>query len=1002
MRTIFLSLTALALFAFSSFAQTNLAVLTSDGAWTWYNDPRALFHNGILYFGYVRSGDGRSALSAFNPQNGISTELWSSILTQRDDHNNPGLLVKEDGTMLAIHARHGSDQFFSYRLSTSTNPVTPSDWTSEQTISSTGAGVTYANPYQLSVESGRVYNFMRDLNFNPTVVTSTNGGSSWSAPQLFIKNGTGNIRPYMKYASDYNQRIDFLYTDGHPRDITNSLYHLYYQNDGVYKTDGTLLKSFSNLPLQHDLGERGSVIYQYSDLPTNDPDDHIPTGRAWCWETAYQTNGNPVSVFTVQRDQVTGTNWFDDRIYYYYARWTGTNWQKRFIAHAGRPLYQSEDDYAGGVCVDPQNPNTIYISSNAQNPFDLSNITNVTLRANNRYEIYRGVTTNGGLNFSWQAVTTNSAVDNLRPYIPRRQQGTPAVIWFRGTYATFTSYTCEVVGLFPNPIPPVPPALSLKITSPSLSPIALTNLNNELKLRSVASNGLPQVTTLSWTTISGPTNAVFSNPNSFNTTARFSTNGIYVLRATAGDTFSVSAAELTVSAGTPSPDGLDPLRSLWLKLDETSGMIASDSSGSGNQGALSGGATWRPSGGVRNGAIEFDGASGQVIVPDADMLDNTAAFTLAYWFFAKTFPGDSAGLVSKRNSISDNNAYTTYLKNDRRIYVDIDSANNRFSSSTLFNTGQWYHVAVTFDGAATNSERVKFWVNGNLDVTAPETSASIPNYNSTVRIGNTHPNALNWFNGFMDDIRFYRRALSSEEIVTLSLKNFAATVFTGVAPSVTNGISAALNGSVVAGSSTNLLTTFWGKLFGPGNPTFANALSPTTSVTFQKSGTYTLQLSASDGQIEVAQNLPLNVIVNTNVFDDWTTFVFSGETNSSIVGATADPDGDGVVNFTEFALGMNPKVKDAAPFQTHQPGLPIGKIINISGTNYLAMLLKRPIGRLSVNYNAQASTNLQSWLTINPGLPQNNGDSTETLTYVDPIPVMEAPQGFIRANLTQF
>src|SRR5215831_1674417 len=41
-------------------AQTNFAVLANDGAWTWYNDPRALFHHGLVYFGYVRNGDGKT------------------------------------------------------------------------------------------------------------------------------------------------------------------------------------------------------------------------------------------------------------------------------------------------------------------------------------------------------------------------------------------------------------------------------------------------------------------------------------------------------------------------------------------------------------------------------------------------------------------------------------------------------------------------------------------------------------------------------------------------------------------------------------------------------------------------------------------------------------------------------------------------------------------------------------------------------------------------------
>src|SRR5215475_9103810 len=62
----------------SGLAQTNFATVVPDGAWTWFNDPRALFHNGILYVGYVRNSDGASTLSAFNPATGAKTDLWTA------------------------------------------------------------------------------------------------------------------------------------------------------------------------------------------------------------------------------------------------------------------------------------------------------------------------------------------------------------------------------------------------------------------------------------------------------------------------------------------------------------------------------------------------------------------------------------------------------------------------------------------------------------------------------------------------------------------------------------------------------------------------------------------------------------------------------------------------------------------------------------------------------------------------------------------------------------
>jgi len=37
------------------------------------------------------------------------------------------------------------------------------------------------------------------------------------------------------------------------------------------------------------------------------------------------------------------------------------------------------------------------------------------------------------------------------PIVEDLHTGTPVVIWFRGTYTTYSSYDCEVVGLFTRP-----------------------------------------------------------------------------------------------------------------------------------------------------------------------------------------------------------------------------------------------------------------------------------------------------------------------------------------------------------------------------------------------------------------------------------------------------------------------------------------------------------------------------------------------------------------------
>jgi hypothetical protein len=984
------------LFAFSTLAQTNFATLATDGAWTWFNDPRALFHNGILYFGHVRS-DGKSTLSAFNPSNGISTTLWTSTWNERDDHDNAGLAELADGRLLAIYAHHGSVNYFSYRISTSTNPIAPEDWSAEQTFATT-SGLTYSNPYQLASEPGRIYNFMRDLNFNPSVTISTNGGTNWSAPQILIKTGTSaNIRPYVKYASDYTNRIDFLYTDGHPRDLTNSLYDVFYSDGALHKSDGTFLKNFSDIPLLHDSGERGSVIYQYSSSPSADPNEHIATGRAWCWEIVYQTNGAPACVFSVQVDNAAGPNPLDDRIYYYYARWTGTNWQKRFIAQAGRPLYATEDDYAGGICIDPKNPDVIYISSNAENPFDLSSTTNVPLRANERYELYRGVTSDVGLTFSWTAVTTNSTQDNLRPYIPRNSPS-PCVIWFSGKYTSYTSYKASVVGLFSTPIPKPP---SAKIVSPKTSFITITNAGEKLVLSAeVSDDGVPAPSMVQWSTLSGPTNAIFSNSENTNTTAQFPVPGNYILQIAASDSASVSTAQVSVAVGPIFTDLSDAARALWLKLDETSGDLAIDVSGNNLSATISGNFAWNPNG-IHNGALEFNGTNTVATIPDADLLDGTTAFTLAFWFRANAYPIDSAGLVSKRDGAALNNAYTTYLKVDKHLYVDVEaSSNNRFASATLIDTNAWYHVALAFDGALPAAQRVSLWINGALDVTAAESSTSISNYPSNFRIGNTHSGATNWFNGLIDDVRFYRRALTANEIQSLAATNLAPTVFAGSPPVTASHVPTFLHGNVSDDGRAGALTALWTKISGPGEVGFANATNPINAVTFSKAGNYLLRLSASDSEVTVCDDLAVNVNVNTNFYDDWIAQFFP-EIGNDYSQTGSDPDGDGMVNLVEFALGTTPTIFGTNYFSETEPGLPIGEILNVGGTNFLSLRARRPMNRGGILYRAEASSDLANWSTIlQSAATITNSDGTEMISFRDTIPVGENSARFMRLKIS--
>ncbi|NWK55595.1 BNR-4 repeat-containing protein [Verrucomicrobiaceae bacterium N1E253] len=420
-------------------------LITSDGVWTWFNDERAIWHQDKLYVGHVKR-NGKVAVTRHDPATGTNSEAELSSVTERDDHNNPALHALPNGNLIASYSRHSTDKHYFYRISDINSPLKLSDWGTEQTHG-TDYKHSYANTYAMSEESNTLYTFTRGTGWNPNWTSSSDNGTNWTPLKVLIQNGDGSTRPYVRYSGNNTNAIDFIYTDGHPRDENNSIYHARIHGGQIRHTDGTVIKALSDSPIIHDIpsGQHGTIVYQYSADAQTDPNQWIPGGRAWTWDIQQQKNNDPVITFTVQKDNVTGSGWQHDRIYYYYARWTGTEWQKRFIAHAGRPLYEREDDYAGGICIDPERPNVVYISSNAASPFDLSSTTNVPLNADSRYELWKGTTTDGGLSFSWESVTQNSSEDNIRPFVPKNHQRSESLLWLKGIYSTYTNYNTRIL-----------------------------------------------------------------------------------------------------------------------------------------------------------------------------------------------------------------------------------------------------------------------------------------------------------------------------------------------------------------------------------------------------------------------------------------------------------------------------------------------------------------------------------------------------------------------------
>lgn len=197
-------------------------------------------------------------------------------------------------------------------------------------------------------------------------------------------------------------------------------------------------------------------------------------------------------------------------------------------------------------------------------------------------------------------------------------------------------------------------------------------------------------------------------------------------------------------------------------LDETVGTVAYDVVG-GNDGILLGGITFNNNSvpGQIDNALNLDGSGNRVYAGGFSLPTN--AFTTSLWFNPNLNLDSSSSRMElihwqiiQRPHLSFNmtgdGTIRLHIRVNGQTYEDVKTTTN---SWTAF---RWYHIAVTFDGTD-----FTVYVDGNPENTVSHPGTHDPT--SGAYFGSHRDKGKCSFDGILDDIRIYNRALSASEIL---------------------------------------------------------------------------------------------------------------------------------------------------------------------------------------------------------------------------------------------
>ena len=211
---------------------------------------------------------------------------------------------------------------------------------------------------------------------------------------------------------------------------------------------------------------------------------------------------------------------------------------------------------------------------------------------------------------------------------------------------------------------------------------------------------------------------------------------------------------------------------------------ANDESGNGNHGTVNGATLSSDRNGKLNGAYSFDGVSNNIIISNEKQFDFIKEFTISVWIKPnQTFNGQKF-IITKFKNYDD--SYSLGIENNK-IDARLNPKKNGwqvFSGSTNIDKSLWINLNMIL-----KNNLINIYMNGKLEFSKSFID-SLYDSQAPLVFGDFYGNNFyldRLFNGSLDDIAIYNRALSDQEVEqlykgctkeTATSSNFNSVVYT--------------------------------------------------------------------------------------------------------------------------------------------------------------------------------------------------------------------------------